>query len=115
LTNKNGTGTSNETRSLGRDHDINPAAYSGVALRTPIYLFATRWTAAQVATAQTYADTDVKLQLLAELPDAFYCNIRDLDPGTVFDDGTDRYLVLPLYEKAALGGNNGILLRNAAL
>jgi hypothetical protein len=107
--------TSNEPRALGQDHDGNPASFSGVALRTPIYLFGTRWTVAQVAGSQAYADADSRWQMLAELPDAFYCNIRDLDPGTIFDDGTDRFLVLPLFSKGDMAGNRGILIKTVDL
>jgi hypothetical protein len=111
------TMTSSEFRALGRDHRISPAAYSGVALRTPMYLYSTRWTVAQVAGSQSLADTDTRWQLLAELPDAFFCNIRDLDPGTVFDDGTNRFLVLPTFQKGTVPSNSnyGILIKNAAL
>lgn len=107
---------SDDPRYSGRDHIIPPASYSGVALRTPIYLDGTRTTAAQKATSISFADTALRIQRIGELPDVFFCNIRDLDPATIHVDGVEKFLVVPIFEKGdATSGNIGLLVRNPAL
>lgn len=97
--------------SLGRSGDNDPASFSGVAYREQMAIYSSRMDAAQQAVSDREG-TSVRWQYLARLPDAFFCNIRDLDPGTTFVDGTERFIVFPIFSKPVESGNSGILIRN---
>lgn len=106
---------SNEFRRTGRDALNTPSVFSGVAGRMPIRCYASRMTAAQVATWPGQGSNAIQFQPVGEFPDAFFCNIRDLNPGTVLNDGGEKFLILPFMDKAGVTVNNGFLLRNAGL
>lgn len=95
-------------RMFGEDLiDLSPAPFSGNTQRLP----------AQIYMAETANLNTSNITPIAQIPDVFHANIRDLDPGTVIVDDTFRFLVVPHYAKTGTNtsGNYGVLIRNPAL
>lgn len=99
-----------DPRKFGSDWlDHSPSAFSGETQRVPGRLY--------IVDNDTTGGQAYQIRPFMEGPDFFHANVRDITPGAIITDDTDKFLTIPITTKS--GANNtgdwGIMIRNPDL
>ena len=99
-----------DPRKFGSDWmDHSPSAFSGQTQRIPGRLY--------TVNVDTTGGVNYQMRPFMEGPDFFHANVRDITPGDIIVDDTERFLAIPITTKS--GANNtgdwGIMIRNPDL